>query len=64
MKEFVANSGGGDLDRMDLDTALSQNQGLVNYAERMSYYSSKINQLDQTIANLEEDARENLRRAT
>jgi hypothetical protein len=45
---------------MDLDTALSQNQGIVNYAERMSYYQSKINQLDQTIGSLEADARKRL----
>ena len=64
LKEFVANSGGGDLDRMDLDTALSQNQWLLNYAERMSYYQAQINQIDQTISNLAEDCKKELQRAT
>lgn len=64
LDETVANAGWDDLARMDLDTALSQNQWLVNYAERMSYYQWQINQLDQTIWNLAEDCREQLQRAT
>jgi len=60
LNETVANAGGDALSRMDLDTALSQNQGLINYAERMSYYQSEINQLDQTISNLADDARRRL----
>ncbi len=64
LNETVANAWGDALSRMDLDTALSQNQGLVNYAERMSYYQSKINQLDQTIWDLEEDARRRLSKTT
>lgn len=64
LNETVANAWGDSLSRMDLDTALSQNQGLVNYAERMSYYQSKINQLDQTIWDLEEDARRRLSKTT
>lgn len=64
LNETVANAGGDALSRMDLDTALSQNQGLVNYAERMSYYQAQINQLDQTIGNLAEDARRRLSKTT
>lgn len=64
LNETVANAGGDALARMDLDTALSQNQGLVNYAERMSYYQAQINQIDQTIGNLAEDARKRLSQAT
>lgn len=64
LNETIANAGGDDLARMDLDTALSQNQWLVNYAERMSYYQWQINQLDQTISNLYEDCRKQLQRAT
>lgn len=64
LNETVANAGGDALSRMDLDTALSKNQGLVNYAERMSYYQAQINQLDQTIGNLAEDARKRLSEAT
>jgi len=60
LNETVANAWWDALSRMDLDTALSQNQWLINYAERMSYYASQINQLDQTIGNLAEDARKRL----
>ena len=64
LSETVANAGWDALARMDLDTALSQNQWLINYAERMSYYQGQINQIDQTISNLAEDARKKLREAT
>ena len=64
LNETVANAGGDALSRMDLDTALSQNAWLVNYAERMSYYQAQINQLDQTIGNLAEDARRRLSKTT
>lgn len=64
LNETVANAWWNTLSRMDLDTALSQNQGLVNYAERMSYYQAQINQLDQTIWNLAEEARARLSKAT
>lgn len=64
LNETVANAWGDSLSRMDLDTALSQNQGLVNYAERMSYYQAQINQLDQTIADLADDARTRLSKTT
>lgn len=64
LNETVANAGGDTLSRIDLDTALSQNRGLVNYAERMSYYQAQINQIDQTIGNLAEDARRRLSKTT
>lgn len=64
LNETVANAWWDALSRMDLDTALSQNQWLVNYAERMSYYQAQINQLDQTIGNLAEDARSRLSKTT
>lgn len=64
LNETVANAGWSALARMDLDTALSQNQWIVNYAERMSYYQAQINQLDQTIWNLAEDARSRLSKTT
>lgn len=64
LNETVANAWWDTLSRMDLDTALSQNQWLVNYAERMSYYQAQINQLDQTIGNLAEDARKRLSKTT
>ena len=64
LNETVANAGWDDVARMDLDTALSQNQWLVNYAERMSYYQWQIAQIDQTIWNLAEDVREQIRKAT
>ena len=64
LNETVANAWWDALSRMDLDTALSQNQWLVNYAERMSYYQAQINQLDQTIGNLAEDARKRLSKTT
>lgn len=60
LNETVANAGGDNIARMDLDSTLSQNQWLINYAERMSYYSSKITELDQTIWDLEADARKRL----
>lgn len=60
LTETVANAGWDSLARADLDATLSQNQWLINYAERMSYYSSKINELDQTIGDLEADARKKL----
>lgn len=64
LNETVANAGWDDVARMDLDTALSQNQWLINYAERMSYYQWQIAQIDQTIWNLAEDVREQIRKAT
>ena len=64
LNETVANAWGDALSRMDLDSALSQNQGLINYAERMSYYQAQINQIDQTIWNLAEDARTRLSKTT
>lgn len=64
LNETVANAGWDSLARMDLDTAISQNEGIVNYAERMSYYQGKINQLDQTIWDLEADARKRLSKTT
>lgn len=60
LNETVANAGWNNLDRASLDEALSQNQWIINYAERMSYYSSKITELDQTIWDLEADARKKL----
>ena len=60
LNETVANAGWNSLDRASLDEALSQNQWIINYAERMSYYSSKITELDQTIWDLEADARKKL----
>lgn len=60
LNETVANAGLDANARMDLDTALSQNQWIINYAEKMSYYQAQINQLDQTIGNLAEDARRQL----
>lgn len=64
LNETVANAGWDEVARMDLDTALSQNQWLVNYAERMSYYQWQIAQIDQTIWNLAEDVREQITKAT
>ena len=64
LNETVANAGWDTLARMDLDTALSQNQWLVNYAERMSYYQWQIAQIDQTIWNLAEDVRAQITKAT
>lgn len=64
LNETVANAGWDDVARMDLDTALSQNQWLVNYAERMSYYQWQIAQIDQTIWNLAEDVRAQITKAT
>ena len=64
LNETVANAGWDSTSRMDLDKALSQNQWIINYAERMSYYASQINQLDQTIWDLEEEARKRLSATT
>ena len=64
LNETVANAGLDANARMDLDTALAQNQWIINYAERMSYYAQQINQIDQTIGNLAEDARRVLEKAT
>lgn len=60
LNETVANAGLDANARMDLDTSLSQNQWIINYAEKMSYYQAQINQLDQTIGSLAEDARRQL----
>lgn len=64
LNETVANAGWDNLARADLDNTLSQNQWLINYAERMSYYAQQINQLDQTIGNLEEDIRKQYSKTT
>lgn len=60
LTEMVANAGGNAVDQADLSNTLAQNPWIINYAERMSYYASEINKLDQTIWNLEEDIRKEL----
>ena len=60
LNEAVANAGWSTLARMDLNTAIAQNPWVTNYAERMSYYEWLINQIDDTINNLEEDIRKQL----